>query len=252
MAGVSRLQYTTEIRLIRVMCSGRVDPEFIFRAFANGMDGVFVGGCRLNECNYITHGNYHALNMVLLCKKIMEHIGLDPARLRIEFMSSGEGQLFAEVVGDFTKTVRELGPLGKVEGINEDELKSKLSEVRKLIPYIKIVEGEKLKARLEDEGQYDGYFTKEEVEKLFAETVSYYIDPEKCKACMLCARRCPVGAIEGGKNQIHVIDQDKCIRCDTCFNICPDKFGAVTKIVAAPVPDPIPVEERAITRGKQE
>ena len=63
MAGVSRLQYSTEIRLIRVMCSGRVDLEFVLRAFSNGMDGVFVGGCRLNECNYITHGNYDALNM---------------------------------------------------------------------------------------------------------------------------------------------------------------------------------------------
>src|SRR5271157_4601970 len=98
MAGVSRLQYTTEIRLIRVMCSGRVDLSFVLRAFSNGMDGVFIGGCRLNECNYITHGNYHALNMVLLSKKLMEHLGLSPERLRIAFMSSGEGLLFAEVV----------------------------------------------------------------------------------------------------------------------------------------------------------
>ena len=94
MAGVSRLQYSTEIRLIRVMCSGRVDLEFVLRAFSNGMDGVFVGACRLNECNYITHGNYDALNMVLLCRKILEHIGLNPERLSIEFMSSGEGILF--------------------------------------------------------------------------------------------------------------------------------------------------------------
>ena len=67
---------------------------------------------------------------------------------------------------------------------------------------------------------------------------------------MLCARRCPVGAIEGGKGQIHVIDQNKCIKCETCFNVCPDRFGAVTKIVSAPVPDPLPVEARAITRKK--
>ena len=80
MAGVSRLQYTTEMRLIRVMCSGRVDLAFVLRAFSNGMDGVFIGGCRLNECNYITHGNYDALNMLLLCRKIMEHIGLNPER----------------------------------------------------------------------------------------------------------------------------------------------------------------------------
>jgi len=113
MAGVSRLQYATEIRLVRVMCSGRVDLEFVLRAFSNGMDGVFIGGCRLNECNYITHGNYDALSMVLLCKKIMAHIGLNPERLRIEFMTSGEGNLFTEVVDEFSKNVMDLGPLGK-------------------------------------------------------------------------------------------------------------------------------------------
>src|SRR5210317_1513045 len=101
MAGVSRLQYTTEIRLIRVMCSGRVDLEFIFRAFSNGQDGVFIGGCRLDECNYITHGNYDALSNVHLCKKIMKTIGLNPERLRIEFMSGAEGNRLAEVTNDF-------------------------------------------------------------------------------------------------------------------------------------------------------
>src|SRR4030042_42999 len=136
MAGVSRLQYTTETRLIRVMCSGRVDLEFVLRAFSNGMDGVLIGGCRLNECNYITHGNYHTLNMVLLCRKIMEHIGLNPDRLKIEFMSAGEGILFTEVINDFGKKVKELGPLGKGEEIGEEELNSKIEAVTKLIPYI--------------------------------------------------------------------------------------------------------------------
>jgi coenzyme F420-reducing hydrogenase delta subunit len=77
------------------------------------MDGVLIGACRLNECNYITHGNYDALNMVLLCRKIMEHLGLNPERLSIEFMSSGEGMLFAEVVDDFVNKVKKLGPLGR-------------------------------------------------------------------------------------------------------------------------------------------
>ena len=103
------------------MCSGRVDLAFVLRAFSNGMDGVFIGGCRLNECNYITHGNYDALGMVLLCKKIMEHLRLNPERLRIEFMSSGEGILFTEVVDDFVNQVRGLGPLGSGEGIDEDD-----------------------------------------------------------------------------------------------------------------------------------
>jgi coenzyme F420-reducing hydrogenase delta subunit/Fe-S-cluster-containing hydrogenase component 2 len=248
MAGVSRLQYSPEIRLIRVMCSGRVDLEFILRAFANNMDGVFIGGCRLNECNYITHGNYHALNTVLLCRQIMEHIGLNPQRLRVEFMSSGEGNLFTEVVDDFSKKVRELGPLGRKEGLDEDELASKLTEVRKLVPYIKLEKKEKLVLHLDKEEEYKDLFTADEIDAMFREVVSYHIEPDKCQACMICLRKCPVEAIAGGKNQIHVIDQEKCIKCGTCFDACPPRFGAVNKISGAPVPPPIPEAQRTIVR----
>jgi len=234
------------------MCSGRVDLEFVLRAFSNGMDGVFIGGCRLNECNYITHGNYHALNMVLLCRKIMEHIGLNPERLRIEFMSSAEGILLAEVTNDFVKKVKELGPLGKGEGIDQNELKSKLAEVTKLVPYIKVVKNEKLASRLENPEEYDRFFTKDEIDKLLSEVISYYIDPEKCQACMICANRCPVEAIISAKNQIHVIDQEKCIKCGTCLEVCPTKFSAVTKISGEPVPPPLPEEKRTIVRKKKE
>src|SRR3989304_10277214 len=185
MAGVSRLQYSTESRLIRVMCSGRVDLAFVLRAFSNGMDGVLIGGCRLNECNYITHGNYHALNMVLLCKRIMEHIGLNPDRLRIQFMSSAEGILFAEVMSEFGNKVKELGPLGKGEGIDPNELKFKLAEISRLRPYIKVVKNEKLASRLRNPEEYDRLFSKDEIDKLLAEGISYYIDPEKCPACMI-------------------------------------------------------------------
>ena len=252
MAGVSRLQYSTETTLIRVMCSGRVDLAFVLRAFSNGMDGVFIGGCRLNECNYITNGNYDALNMVLLCRRIMEHIGLNPERLRIEFMSSAEGIIFAEVMSEFGTKVKELGPLGKAEGIDQKELKSKLKEVTKLVPYIKLVKNEKLASRLKNQEEYDKLFTKDEIERLFSEVISYYIDPEKCQACMTCAKRCPTEAILSAKNQIHVIDQEKCIKCGTCFEVCPPKFGAVTKISGQPVPPPIPEEKRTIVRKGKE
>jgi F420-non-reducing hydrogenase iron-sulfur subunit len=252
MAGVSRLQYTTEMRLVRVMCSGRVDLEFVLRAFSNGMDGVFIGGCRLNECNYITHGNYHALNMVLLLRRIMEHIGLNPERLRIEFMSSAEGTLFAEVMSEFGNKVNKLGPLGKAEGIDPNELKSKLAEITKLVPYIKLVQKEKLASRLENPEEYDTLFTKDQIDRLFREVISYYIDPEKCQACMTCAKRCPVEAIISAKNQVHVIDQEKCIKCGTCFEACPPKFGAVTKISGEPVPPPLPEEKRTIVRKSKE
>jgi NADH:ubiquinone oxidoreductase subunit F (NADH-binding)/(2Fe-2S) ferredoxin/ferredoxin len=81
---------------------------------------------------------------------------------------------------------------------------------------------------------------------------SYYIDPEKCQACMICLRQCPAGAISGGKNQIHVIDQEKCTKCGTCFEACPPRFGAVKKISGEPVPSPIPEEARIIARKSKE
>jgi len=230
------------------MCAGRVDLEFVLRAFLNGMDGVFIGGCRLNECNYITHGNYHALNMVLLCRRILEHIGLNPERLRIEFMSAGEGILFAQVTDDFTREAAELGPLGTSEGLDKEELHSRLAGVIKLVPYIKMVEREKLESCLENEEEYDKLFTSDEIDKLFSEVVSYYIDPDKCQACGICLRKCPVEAIVGGKNQIHVIDQDKCIKCGTCFEACPPKFTAIKKLSGEPVPSPLPEEARSIAR----
>ncbi len=80
------------------------------------------------------------------------------------------------------------------------------------------------------------------------EMITYYIDPAKCQACMTCERECPANAIDGGKNKIHIIDQDKCTKCGTCFEVCPTKFRAITKISGAPVPEPIPEEERTIVR----
>ncbi len=230
------------------MCSGRVDLKFVLKGFLNGCDGIFIGGCRLNECNYVTHGNYHALNMVILCKKIMEHIGLNPERLKIAFMSSADGVRFVEKVGELSHKVRDLGPLGTNEGLDQNELKARLEEVMKLVPYIKLIKKEKLESRLENEEEYEGFFTDDEIEKLFSEVPSYYIDPEKCQACMICQRRCPAEAIVGGKNRIHVIDQDKCIKCGTCLEACPPRFGAVKQISGEPVPPSIPEEERIIAR----
>ena len=84
------------------------------------------------------------------------------------------------------------------------------------------------------------------------ELISYYIDPDKCQACMICFRQCPVGAIAGGKNQIHVIDQEKCTKCKTCFEVCPPRFNAVKRISGEPVPPPIPEEARIIVRKSKE
>ena len=153
------------------MCSGRVDLGFVLRAFSNGMDGVFIGGCRLNECNYVTHGNYDALSMVLLSKKIIEHIGLNPDRLNIGFMSAGDGILFAEIINKFVNNIKELGPLGKGEGIDENVLKAKLEAVTKLVPYIRLVERERLRVPFKTKEEFDAFFTSDEFNRLFNELI---------------------------------------------------------------------------------
>ena len=153
------------------MCSGRVDPTFVLRAFYNGMDGVFIGGCHLNECHYITDGNHHAYSMVQICKKLMNYMGLDPERLRIEQMSAGEGIRFAEIMNDFAETLRGLGPLGEGEGIDTSGLKLKLETTTKLIPYIRLVERERLRIRFDTAEKYSEYFNSEEVNRLFQDLI---------------------------------------------------------------------------------
>jgi Fe-S-cluster-containing hydrogenase component 2 len=124
--------------------------------------------------------------------------------------------------------------------------------MRRLVPYIKIVKKEKLASRLRHPGEYDRLFTKDEIDQLLSEVISYYIEPDKCQACMICARRCPVEAIMSAKNMIHVIDQAVCIKCGTCFEVCPSRFVAVTKIPGGPVPPPLPEDKRTIVRKSKE
>ncbi len=250
MSGVSRLQYSPDIRLIRVMCSGRVDIEFIFKSFLTGCDGVFIVGCKLGECNYTTHGNYHALNMVSLCKKLMNYVGINENRLKIEFMSSADGIKFAEFVNKFSNEIKEIGPIGEAENIDINNLNLKLDKIIKLIPYIKIEEKDKLSKTFENPEEFENLYSEDEIKDLIENPVSYYIDPEKCQACGICRRRCPVDAIIGEKNVIHVINQDKCIKCGTCFEACPPKFKAVKKLKGETIPEPLPEEKRKIVRRK--
>jgi coenzyme F420-reducing hydrogenase delta subunit/NAD-dependent dihydropyrimidine dehydrogenase PreA subunit len=245
---VTRQAYAPEIRIIRLMCTGRVDLAFVLRAFQKGADGVIIGGCWLGECHYVTEGNYHALNMMHLARRLLEHTGVNPARLRIEWISAAEGVRFAEIMNDFAATLRKLGPVADDGELDDVELRSRLEEVSRLIPYIKVEMREKLTRRLEKPEDYDDLYTRDEVEKLFTETVSYHIDPEKCQACMICLRKCPVHGIDGAKSLIHVIDQDTCIKCGTCYDACPERFGAVSRLSGVPVPPPIPEDQRTIDR----
>jgi len=109
LAGISRIAYPTNIRIIRLMCSGRVDPVIVLETLAQGADGVLVMGCHPGDCHYI-EGNLHVERKIRMLKKLLAKTGLEPERLRLEWVSASEGGLFAELVTDFTNQIRALGP----------------------------------------------------------------------------------------------------------------------------------------------
>jgi coenzyme F420-reducing hydrogenase delta subunit len=109
LAGVSRLQMPPHFRVIRVMCSARVDPEFVLRAFQKGADGVLVAGCHPADCHYIG-GNYRTRRRIALLRMLLQQFGFDPGRLKLEWVSAGEGEKFQKTITEFTNTIVELGP----------------------------------------------------------------------------------------------------------------------------------------------
>lgn len=153
------------------MCTGRVDLSFVLRAFLKGLDGVIIVGCLPGECHYITEGNFDALSMTHIAKRILKHTGLNPERLRLENLGASEGIQYAEVVNEFCKKVKELGPLAKGEGIEEDSLKLKLEAAQNLVPYIRLVERERMRLPSKSVEKYNAFFNSDEFDKLFKELI---------------------------------------------------------------------------------
>jgi F420-non-reducing hydrogenase iron-sulfur subunit len=121
LAGVSRFQYPPNLRVIRVMCSGRVHPAHILEAFKDGADGVLVAGCHIpTDCHYIS-GNFKAQRRVAMLKKLMEQLGIEPERLRLEWISAAEGDKFAKTIREMTEDLKKLGPSTVVKVLREVE-----------------------------------------------------------------------------------------------------------------------------------
>lgn len=112
-AGISRFKYQPNIRIVRVMCSGRVSPELVLRAFREGADGVLVLGCHIGDCHYVS-GNHRTAKRIPVLRRILEYIGIEPERLRLDWVSSAEAPKFQQVVNEFTETIKELGPARQV------------------------------------------------------------------------------------------------------------------------------------------
>ena len=111
LAGVSRFQYPPNIRIIRVMCSGRVDPSFILKALKSGADGVLITGCHIGDCHYISGNQYTDDRFNKLILVIIKQLGINDSRVRLEWISASEGKRFADLIREFTNHIRELGPL---------------------------------------------------------------------------------------------------------------------------------------------
>ncbi len=154
---------------------------------------MFVGGCWPGECHYTTEGNYHALGMMLLARKLLKHIGVNPERLRLEWISASEGIRFAEVMNDVAKKVQALGPLGKSEGISENALKLKLEAVKHLLPYIKLVERERMRVLFDTVEDYNRFYASEEGDRLFRELIA---DKLAMSEIMLLLRERPLSSGE--------------------------------------------------------
>ena len=118
LAGTSRIQYSSNVKIIRVMCSGRVNPVFLINALQNGIDGVLIGGCHPGECHYDT-GNYLARRRITILKKLLEYVGIDPRRVQLTWVSASEGNKFAEVINEFTAEIKKIGPIKKIVRRNE-------------------------------------------------------------------------------------------------------------------------------------
>lgn len=120
LAGTSRIHYPSNVRIIRVMCSARVDPTFVLKALASGADGVLICGCHPGDCHY-SEGNYHAMRRIPLLKKVLKDFGVEEERIRLEWVSASEGQRFADIVSDMTERVRALGPCSIFRSLQNDK-----------------------------------------------------------------------------------------------------------------------------------
>ena len=113
LAGISRIKYSPNVNIIRVLCSGRVSPELILHTFREGADGVLVLGCHIGDCHFIS-GNRRIATRIPVLRRILEFAGIEPERLRLEWVSASEGERFAQVVDEFTETIRQLPPIAEV------------------------------------------------------------------------------------------------------------------------------------------
>jgi F420-non-reducing hydrogenase iron-sulfur subunit len=116
LAGTARIKYSGAVRIVRVMCSGRIEPSFLLKALREGADGVLICGCHPGDCHY-QDGNHKCLRRYLMLRQMLDQVGVEPERTRLEWVSASEGDRFAKLADEFTEAVRRLGPLDWKPGL---------------------------------------------------------------------------------------------------------------------------------------
>jgi F420-non-reducing hydrogenase iron-sulfur subunit len=171
LAGVSRFQYPPNVRIIRVMCSARVDPTIVLEAFIRGLDGVMVLGCHLGDCHYMT-GNYYTERRMKTTKKVLKNVGLSPERLLIDWVSASEGERFATLVKDFTARIRKLGSLGNETDLEPQQLRTRLVAAKEALTQDRIrwLVGRE-RELVEDKNVFGEKVSQEEFDQLIFQTI---------------------------------------------------------------------------------
>ncbi len=171
LAGVSRIQYPPSLRVIRVMCSGRVEPIFVIRALENGLDGVIVMGCHLGDCHYID-GNYEAVNKFKMLQKLLNPIGLGD-RIRLEWVSASEGVRFGQVITEFTEHIKSLGPSPLREKETNQHLLEELEAIAHVVEDFRLRALVARKRKITEEGNvYEKIIPEENYEELLEDAMN--------------------------------------------------------------------------------
>lgn len=172
LAGVSRFQYPPNIRIVRVMCSGRVDPLFVMEMFVQGADGVIIGGCHPGDCHYM-EGNYHTERRVNMLKKVLAKSSLNPERLTLEWIAASEGERFAETMRTFTEKIRSLGPTPVAGDTPDLEILEALFVARSAVEDFRLrtLVGKEM-GLIEKGNVYDEKLTQEKIDDLMESAIS--------------------------------------------------------------------------------
>jgi iron-only hydrogenase group A len=227
LAGTARLHYDISLRAIRVMCSGRVEPAFVLKAFQEGADGVIIAGCQLPaDCHY-TSGNFKALSRYETFLPLLDAMGIERERLQLHWISASEGEKFAQVMNDFSATINRLGPLDLERVRSHCPLRSSdhLVEPDYVCPIMRAAQ-EFAACEAASSGLLDLDERRQQHEPIQRMAPSIRYQPDLCIRCGSCVEACALQGVEAlrlGEQGI-IVDEQRCLRCGQCILSCPLSF----------------------------